>query len=1025
MESQNQKIQNKGLNNKGIANKGVPAYIDDYIPELIEDDISNRKLYFRVTIPQDIAGKEGATNSIASQILGISVKAAERIKFHNDTRKAWNKLPPGKNKVWMESNAYLKYKTASALLPISANMSPGAKLAFDFEIKKERLLAETLKSVDSSRHELILTQLQVLNSVDFYQSFIKGEIPFSELKQLDNLVSGIHEKIKVLDDITILEYYEKIGTAPLNSNYDYDTTYLRTLLLHYGRLNSFLEYELDRGKKRKTHDELDRLSFEEINAQVSRYDELIFLYFKLNSPLGQIGEKLNAFSGGKITQINNLKNEYYKKLKAENFSEAELLKKIAAFRSKFRVIAFDLAWKALVNLKIKAKQDWRLIKRGRAQKTIENSKRRTDWEFLTQTKEFKDLDIAKNLGLRTEDHLDLSDNRVVWVKVQKLLDYIRKVEGKIWKDRNYVFHQDKVLAGTFKYLKIIEGSAQHLIISNYKPKVDESWIDKILKILSLALIPLTLGTSGALAFGLMTLDFAISLKFTFDEIENFITQHEFHKVGLSTNSPSEFWLIASILSVSLDLPSLKVLKPSIHDSKRGLKLDSIEDISIFEKRIKSKNLDPVLQKNIESSISYAKRLVEIQNNIKASIRLGGALTHMPKEIEDYAYYFGKLGFYRFDDFHKLLLDQQIITKKFRHLSKPLKDLILAKYNVGIKRLRHDLDKGIAPQHRSYKEFFRDVDQKELNAVKVQFKKLDEIYKRELTKLKNIDKESREWKEFREKYEKPRNKALRERISLEDELIEMDKSIHSKRLKEDGNLPLTKSTQTRQANPLDHEPSQRLVSNRATESANKTLNNRQLTSTSLATNGLKEQEAVIKVWVNTKSEKYHLPGSYRYNKGTKQGQYMTEDQALSKGYEAAESRKSEPRFSETSIAQEAGRLQEKLITNITGWPKNEKTFATPSFGNRKPDYIPKKGINGNWVSAKRPKDALFIADSKYYNNSTIKLNDQIKGFIQLAKKTKTKTFILFTNKNAKVSQTIFTWANNNGVIVIRLNQTRSL
>jgi hypothetical protein len=44
-------------------------------------------------------------------------------------------------------------------------------------------------------------------------------------------------------------------------------------------------------------------------------------------------------------------------------------------------------------------------------------------------------------------------------------------------------------------------------------------------------------------------------------------------------------------------------------------------------------------------------------------------------------------------------------------------------------------------------------------------------------------------------------------------------------------------------------------------------------------------AASEVWVNTRSGKYFLPGS-RYHGKTKEGAYMTEQEAQARGYVAA-------------------------------------------------------------------------------------------------------------------------------------------
>lgn len=53
----------------------------------------------------------------------------------------------------------------------------------------------------------------------------------------------------------------------------------------------------------------------------------------------------------------------------------------------------------------------------------------------------------------------------------------------------------------------------------------------------------------------------------------------------------------------------------------------------------------------------------------------------------------------------------------------------------------------------------------------------------------------------------------------------------------------------------------------------------------ATEAQSEGNANIRVWVNTKSGVYHCPGTRWYG-NTKQGEFMTQKQARSKGYRPA-------------------------------------------------------------------------------------------------------------------------------------------
>jgi hypothetical protein len=123
-----------------------------------------------------------------------------------------------------------------------------------------------------------------------------------------------------------------------------------------------------------------------------------------------------------------------------------------------------------------------------------------------------------------------------------------------------------------------------------------------------------------------------------------------------------------------------------------------------------------------------------------------------------------------------------------------------------------------------------------------------------------------------------------------------------------------------------------------------------------------------------------------------------------------------------VAQEAGRLQELVVTDIAGWVKNEKSHFTP-FGYCKPDYMPCHGDKGRWINADRPEAAEFIADSKYLARP-VGLDNQMRGFFELAASTRRKTLILFTQDAAAIRQTVVAAAQQRGVRIVHLKQHRS-
>jgi hypothetical protein len=115
-----------------------------------------------------------------------------------------------------------------------------------------------------------------------------------------------------------------------------------------------------------------------------------------------------------------------------------------------------------------------------------------------------------------------------------------------------------------------------------------------------------------------------------------------------------------------------------------------------------------------------------------------------------------------------------------------------------------------------------------------------------------------------------------------------------------------------------------------------------------------------------------------------------------------------------VEQEAGRVQEAVVTSITGWPKNNTRFKT-AHGEFIPDYLvrPDPAKPGGWTTASDPAQAAFVADSKYRDHRRITLTRQIKGFVELASRTSPPSgqrfLLLVTNPSATVSPSVTNWA----------------
>jgi hypothetical protein len=130
-----------------------------------------------------------------------------------------------------------------------------------------------------------------------------------------------------------------------------------------------------------------------------------------------------------------------------------------------------------------------------------------------------------------------------------------------------------------------------------------------------------------------------------------------------------------------------------------------------------------------------------------------------------------------------------------------------------------------------------------------------------------------------------------------------------------------------------------------------------------------------------------------------------------------------------VEQEAGRVQEAVVTSITGWPKNNTRFKT-AHGEFIPDYLvrPDPAKPGGWTTTSDPAQAAFVADSKYRDHRRITLTRQIKGFVELASRTSPPSgqrfLLLVTNSSATVSPSVTKWAAKRGVTVRQVVQHRS-
>ena len=129
-------------------------------------------------------------------------------------------------------------------------------------------------------------------------------------------------------------------------------------------------------------------------------------------------------------------------------------------------------------------------------------------------------------------------------------------------------------------------------------------------------------------------------------------------------------------------------------------------------------------------------------------------------------------------------------------------------------------------------------------------------------------------------------------------------------------------------------------------------------------------------------------------------------------------------------QQEGRFAEGRVTNTSGWPKNNRKFQT-SFkdasapdGKRIPDFAPVSD-NGLWrnLGGYEPLgSADFIADSKLYTNTgKVRLTEQLKGFVELAKQTKNKALLLITDQ--PLDPAIEAFAKRYGVVVKSMTQPR--
>jgi uncharacterized protein DUF4157 len=140
----------------------------------------------------------------------------------------------------------------------------------------------------------------------------------------------------------------------------------------------------------------------------------------------------------------------------------------------------------------------------------------------------------------------------------------------------------------------------------------------------------------------------------------------------------------------------------------------------------------------------------------------------------------------------------------------------------------------------------------------------------------------------------------------------------------------------------------------------------------------------------------------------------------------------PRSGAFQVEQAAGRVAEQVWSGQSGTPKNEREFPT-AFGNVVPDFMPSADKEGKLVSATRPEDALLIADTKVLSQQVVAspaeevrmeagaparearaigLTPQIRGFVELAARTQSKTLVFIGQEGAHASPALIEWAKKN-------------
>lgn len=324
---------------------------------------------------------------------------------------------------------------------------------------------------------------------------------------------------------------------------------------------------------------------------------------------------------------------------------------------------------------------------GREHKQLsDNEVRKGQEEYAKLSTKYPLLSLYKMDDILDEDQDFFTPGNII-TALQNKTERIRNARREVQKNPDCLYKLDVLKELVYAKQGITKGSTIDLIITDKAAQLeaDESFVDNILLVISLALIPFTMGQSAILAFGVGATLTGISIYSAMDAIDTYANEKMFYDAGLSADDPSVFWVVVAVAGVGLEMGSaVSAFSKASSIAKKypdlAVDLDKLvtevqatrftDNIAKLGTRMD--DVEALIQQSI---IKQARVQQELDLAFKAaagklSSRLGSNLLLDPqnfKTLVDLAYQLAKRGFYKFEEY-LLMLNRRGIVKDLNKLT---------------------------------------------------------------------------------------------------------------------------------------------------------------------------------------------------------------------------------------------------------------------------------------------------------------------------------------------------------------------